>query len=403
MNARLFPIALLLSVASAQPAAQGILPQDEPDAVLRRLLHNLSQGQVQAALSDVSGAVTHEGTPQAWRAQLGQLRGLRITQLEAYRQTLWRPGFREYKLVFTLPRAGSGFEAGVNRLYLGMEQRGTGPWKLSEWSRTPLPRLKVLSGDTLRANSPVVLEAYGFPKGAAVEASFGPPEAEVFAPYARATADAQGRARLAFVMPATLPMPTETYRMPDGSTRSVPARDLPILETELVLMAYTPGFRHKAVSPVLPYRLVLSERDLGGRFAQPGLAFRYPPAYRAEATPEGARVLEVHALDAVEAVTLRRLPRAMAGAGLTSAEYARRLGALHPDLFGAAARLEVEGHEDTRTPGVAAWRGLLSVDGTQQVVYSVVCPQSVWVVTAQQPYVPVQDALVRSLEVGGCR
>lgn len=369
---RFFLTSLWLSLSFA--LAQGILPQAEPEQVILQAVSDARQG---------AEAITLASSLPAGSRNL--LAAAQATQVIPYRQALWTPSAREYKLL-----------ARSRTLYVQVRRQGTGPWQVVRVTRTPESKVYVPAGKLI-GNVPVEVRASGFPAGARVEVRIAPPHAGAGAVLGAAQVRPDGTATLAFVMPAVLSLPEQRVKTVSGATLTVPAQDRAILESPQVVQVSASGGRIKA-STTLPYRPRLSERDLAARY-EGKLAFSYLRGERVRVQADTVEVFELGALDAVTVMQARRYPRNPSGptddAGYVDQLLELHRSALMPFPQGTP---KVEGQVETQ--GGRAWRLLIQYPQGDRPVYVLFRGAEVWVVQGNPQHAPVLDAMVRTLEVG---
>ncbi|HEU4740834.1 MAG TPA: hypothetical protein VFS50_04465 [Meiothermus sp.] len=370
-RSRTLLIALLSALSFA--TAQGILPQSEPEQVILQAVSDARRGAEAITL----GSALPPGNRNL-------LAAAQPTQVIPYRQPLWTPSAREYKLLTR-----------TKTLYVQVNRQGTGPWQVVRVSTAPEPKVFVPSGELI-GNAPVEVRASGFPAGERVQVRIAPPNMGAGAALAAAQVKQDGTALLFFVMPAVLSLPAQQVKTVSGATLRVPAQDRAILESPQVILVSTRGGRSKATTAV-PYRPRLSERDLTARY-EGALAFSYLRGEQVRAQADTLEVFEVGAFDAVTVMQARRYPRNPSGPA-NPAEYVQRLLELHPDTLMPFPEGTPKVEGEVETPDGRAWRLWVQGEFGDRPVYVLFRGSEVWIVQGNPQHAPVLDAMVRTLEV----
>ncbi|WP_027483080.1 hypothetical protein [Deinococcus pimensis] len=362
-----FSRGVTLSCLFTLTTALAILPQLEPDR------------SVTCATSPQDTPCRAPSLSKADQARLMQASGGRVL---AYREALWTPSTREYKLT------GRGAT-----LYVTVTRAGDGPWQVTRAARTPEPRALVSAGE-LRGGAPVAVRASGFPPHTRVVARVGVPGQGAGPVLSGGVVGADGTVTLTLVMPGVW---SQLGLTRTGAVPSSSAQDRLITESHLVVLVGTPDGRVKALTPPLPFRTFASERDLTEQH-DGQLRFRTLRGATVRESPGHVEVLEVNAYDAVTVFDARRVPRRSDGP-TDDAAYARALVSLHEDVLRPfpQGEMTVEGALDT--PGGQAWRLLVRSDDQSRPVYVLFQGTDVWVMQTNPAHAALLDAMMGTLSV----
>jgi hypothetical protein len=355
---------IVLALVLSNALAQGILPQEDAQAVVTRFLVDAAAGRTEAALTALDPSLA------SGRGLVGGLRGATKVAVLPFREILWLAQEREYKVSYD--------QAGKRQwAFVLLRQRGTGPWAITSWSATPTPRLG-LDRQTLRPRDTATVRAYAFPPGTQVQLILEA-AGHAGAVVAEARVDGAGRARLAFRVPASL-------------------AGRPLLARSATLIASGAG---AAAARRAIFEPAFVEDDLDATLARPAYQVAYPAALEARVREAGGFTLHDPA-GGEEAIAASELTRPEKAASLTRAEYVLQFGPLNVEgaiAPGHLARFTLPGGQ----PGwVGTWPS--AGGGTVGPLYLVPLDEAAqtWLMLRATPeYLPLLDAIARNLRLRG--
>ncbi|WP_019588570.1 hypothetical protein [Deinococcus apachensis] len=362
-------LSALVLMSSLMSPAQGVVPQDEPEAVLACATQRVN---VETCLAS--------NLPAADQLRLRQFQDARVLP---FRQPLWAGNLREYKLV-----------GARSTLYVTLSRGTANRWKVSRAAFQPEPRVYVPAAE-LRAFTPTVVRASGFQPGARVQAVVGAPNSGAGPALASGIIRPDGTADLTLTVPGVVRLPAFRYLKADGSFVPVPEHDSLLNDPELIVVVGTRDGRIKASTPALPFRAGVRPEDLkavhSGR-----LGFRHLFGQIVREGGDAIDVLEPAAPRPVPVMQARRYERAPQGVR-DDAAYVRALATLHPAALrlSEGTAIRVEGSVDTAAG--RAWRLSVPGDGGGLPVYVLLGAKEVWILQGSHTQTALLDAMVRTL------